>query len=369
MAAKAARLAFLAGACLYFATAAARADIVIGVAGPMSGQYQAFGQSLLNGVKAAVDKINASGGLKGEQLSIITADDQCDIFKAKEAANKLLTQNVDVVVGHFCSNPTLEAAKLYDKAGVTLIAPSAALPALTDSGLSNVIRVTTRLDAQGAFAAKRILAKRPNAKLAVVDDGSTDMKAIIASFAAAYGKPVTITASIVADQKDFAEVIAKLKAANIDTLYLATNGSDAGRITVVAAKAGLDLKRYGPDSLLIDTFWTASAADGENTLVSFPAAPENNSEAKVLSRDMKALGQATEGPFLPAYASVQLFADAAGQAGPHSKAKIAETLKSGDSFATILGPLSFDANGDTQDLRFNWYSWNNGVYQTIAPEN
>lgn len=359
----------LAATALLISTVAAKADIVIGVAGPMSGQYQAFGQSMLNGVKAAVDKINAGGGLQGEQLNIITADDQCDTFKAKEAANKLLAQNVDVVIGQFCSNPTLEAAKLYDKAGVTLIAPSAALPALTESGLSNVIRVTTRLDAQGAFAAKRILAKRPNAKLALVDDGTVDMKAIVASFAAAYGKPITLTASIVPDQKDLAEVIAKLKASNIDTIYLATSGSDAGRITTLAAKAGIDLKRYGPDSLLIDTFWTASGADGENTLVSFPADPQNSFDAKALARDMKALGQATEGPFLPAYAAVQLFADAAGQVGPHSKAKIAETLKSGDSFATILGPLSFDAKGDTQDLRFNWYSWNNGVYQTIAPEN
>jgi branched-chain amino acid transport system substrate-binding protein len=273
------------------------------------------------------------------------------------------------VIGHFCSNPTLEAAKLYDKAGVTLLAPSAALPALTESGLSTVIRMTTRLDAQGAFAAKRILAKRPDARLAVVDDGSVDMKAITASFATAYGKPITVTASIVPDQKDFADVIVKLKAANIDTLYLATNGSDAGRITAVAAKAGLDLKRYGPDSLLIDTFWAASGADGENTLVSFPADPQNSFDAKALSRDSKALGQATEGPFIPAYAAVQLFAAAAGQAGPHSKAKIAETLKSGESFSTVLGPLSFDGKGDGQDLRFNWYSWNNGVYQTIAPEN
>ena len=358
----------LAAALLLFSATAVRADIIIGVAGPMSGQYQAFGQSMLNGVKAAVDRINASGGLHAEQLSIISADDQCDTIKAKEAANKLLAQQVDVVIGQFCSNPTLEAAKIYDKAGVTLIAPSAALPALTESGLSTVIRMTTRLDAQGAFAAKRILAKRPNAKLAVIDDGSADMKAITASFAAAYGKPPTITATIVPDQKDFAEVIAKLKANNIDTIYLATSGSDAGRLTAQAAKSGLDLKRYGPDSLLIDTFWAASGADGENTLVSFPSDPENSFEAKALSRDSKALGQATDGPFLPSYAAVQLFAAAAEEVGPHSKGKIAETLKSGDGFATILGPLRFDAKGDGQDLRFNWYSWNNGVYQTIAAE-
>src|SRR5665213_3925730 len=93
----------LAAALFLFSATAVRADIIIGVAGPMSGQYQAFGQSMLNGVKAAVDKINASGGLHAEQLSIISADDQCDTIKAKEAANKLLAQQVDVVIGHFCS--------------------------------------------------------------------------------------------------------------------------------------------------------------------------------------------------------------------------------------------------------------------------
>jgi len=40
------------------------------------------------------------------------------------------------------------------------------------------------------------------------------------------------------------------------------------------------------------------------------------------------------------------FAAAAEEVGPHSKGKIAETLKSGDGFATILGPLRFDAKGD-----------------------
>jgi hypothetical protein len=43
-------------------------------------------------------------------------------------------------------------------------------------------------------------------------------------------------------------------------------------------------------------------------------------------------------------------------------------LKSGNAFTTVLGPLRFDAKGDVQDLRFAWYSWNNGQYQTIAPE-
>ncbi len=347
---------------------AAHADVLIGVAGPLSGQMQTFGQSMLNGVKAAVDKINAQGGLGREQLTVISADDQCDTIKAREAADKLLAAQVDVVIGHFCSLASLEGAKAYEKAGLTMLAPSSTLPALTEAGLSNVIRLSTRSDAQGAFAAKRILAKRPNAKLALVDDGTAEMKSIIASFAESYGKTANVVASFVAEQKDFTEILAKLKSANIDTLFIAASPTDAGRLTAQSAKAGLDLKRYGPDSLLAEPFWATAGATGENTLVSFPSDPENSNEAKALSKELKALGQATDGPFLPAYAAVQLFAGAAEAQGAHSHSGIAAALKARNSFQTILGPMRFDTKGDGQDLRFNWYSWNNGVYQTIAPE-
>ena len=129
------------------------------------------------------------------------------------------------------------------------------------------------------------------------------------------------------------------------------------------------LKNPGERNTLRGLLPNVPGAAGENTLVSFPTDPESTNEAKVLSRDLKALGQATEGPFLPAYASVQLFAAAAEASGAHSKSKIALSLRSGTSFSTILGPLKFDAKGDGLDLRFNWYSWNNGVYQTIAIEN
>ena len=356
-------------ALFFLSASAAQADIVIGVGAPLSGQYQPFGQVMVNGVKAAVDKINAEGGINGEPVTIATADDQCDSVKAREAAEKLLAAKVDVVIGHFCSGASLEAAKIYDKVSVPMIAPTAALPSLTEAGLSNVIRVSTRIDAQGAFAAKRVLTKRPNAKLALIDDGSAEMKAITASFNAAYAKPVSLTASITPDQKDFADVLGRMKAAGIDTLYVAAQAADAGRLTQQVAKAGMDLKRYGPDALLVDAFWATSGAAGEGTLVSFPLDPESTNDAKALSRDLKALGQATEGPFIPAYASVQLFAAAAETSGAHSKDKIAQSLRSGASFPTVLGTLKFDAKGDSQDLRFNWHSWNNGVYQTIAPEN
>ena len=356
--------------CFLLATHAASpafADIAVGVAGPFSGQYQTFGQQMLSGVKAAIDSQNAKGGLGGEQLTLVSADDACDNTKAEEAAQKLIAAHVDVVIGHYCSASALVGAPLYEKAGISMIAPTAVLPALTDGGLSNVIRVTTRYDAQGAFAAARILAKRPNAILAVVDDGTPQMKEITASFAATYAKGAAITANITPDQKDFTDLVTKIKTAGVDTIYLATAATDAGHLAAQVQAAGLQLKRYGPDTLLADQFWEASGQAGESTLVSFPSDPIISQPAKALAADMKVLGEVSDGPALPAYAAVQLYLAAASN-GPHAGLGIAATLKSGAAFDTILGPLSFNTKGDGQALRFSWFSWNNGVYQTIAAE-
>ena len=82
---------------------------------------------------------------------------------------------------------------------------------------------------------------------------------------------------------------------------------------------------------------------------------------------MKVSGEVLDGPALPAYAAVQLYVAAAAN-GPHAGLGIASTLKSGASFDTVLGPLSFNSKGDGQTLRFSWFSWNNGQYQTIAAE-
>ncbi len=366
MAAKATRLAVFGLACT-FASVPAFADILIGVAGPFTGQYQSYGQQMLVGVKAAIDSQNAKGGIGGEQLILVSADDACDNTKADEAAHKLISAHVDVVIGHFCSNASLIGAKLYEKAGISIIAPTAVLPALTESALTNVVRLSSRYDAQGSFAASRILAKRPNARLALVDDGTAQMKEITISFATAFSKSVAVTASITPDQKDFAELVAKMRAANVDTLYVATGATDAGRLTAQAQAAGLTLKRYGPDPLLAEQFWEASGTAGESTLVSFPADPTLSWPAKALANDMKLLGEAPDGPALLVYAAVQLYL-AAASGGAHTGLGIASALKFGTAYATILGPMSFDAKGDGQVLRFAWFSWNNGAYQTIATE-
>jgi branched-chain amino acid transport system substrate-binding protein len=80
--------------------APARADIVIAVAGPMTGSNAAFGEQFRRGAERAVADLNAKGGVLGQTLRLVTGDDACDPKQAVSVANDLASKGVVFVAGH-----------------------------------------------------------------------------------------------------------------------------------------------------------------------------------------------------------------------------------------------------------------------------
>src|SRR5256885_16742056 len=66
------------GASVALSAPASAQDITIGVAGPMTGQYAAFGTQFKNGMDAAIEAINAAGGVLGKKLKATAGDEACD---------------------------------------------------------------------------------------------------------------------------------------------------------------------------------------------------------------------------------------------------------------------------------------------------
>src|SRR5215467_10699056 len=81
----------------------ARADILIGVAAPLSGSNAWMGSDTLQSIMMAVTDLNDTGGLLGQRIRVITADDYCDPQQAVAAAHKLVDAGVALVIGHQCS--------------------------------------------------------------------------------------------------------------------------------------------------------------------------------------------------------------------------------------------------------------------------
>jgi branched-chain amino acid transport system substrate-binding protein len=77
----------------------ALADITIAVAGPITGQYAAFGEQLKRGAEMAVADINAAGGVNGEQLVLEVGDDACDPKQAVAVANQMVSKGIKFMAG------------------------------------------------------------------------------------------------------------------------------------------------------------------------------------------------------------------------------------------------------------------------------
>ena len=97
------------------------ADITIATAGPITGQYAAFGEQMKRGAEKAVADINAAGGVNGEQLVLEVGDDACDPKQAVAVANQMASKGVKFMAGHFCSGSSIPASKVYEEEGILQI--------------------------------------------------------------------------------------------------------------------------------------------------------------------------------------------------------------------------------------------------------
>ena len=227
----------LSGVALGFAAAlsasAAWADISIGVAGPISGQYASFGEQLKRGAEKAVADMNAAGGVNGEQLVLEVGDDACDPKQAVAVANQMVSKGIKFMAGHFCSGSSIPASKVYEEEGILQITPASTNPKFTDEGGWNVARVCGRDDAQGIVAGNFIAKNFKDKKIAIIDDKSAYGKGLADETRKALnaaGVKEAMNKSYTAGEKDYTALVSKMKEAGIDVVYVGGYHTEGGLI-------------------------------------------------------------------------------------------------------------------------------------------
>lgn len=102
------------------AAAPAGEPIRVGYLNVLSGPFQTLGQSELNGVKLAIEHINAAGGIQGRPVELVGAeDDQAQANLAASAFKKLVEQGeATIVIGPGTTAPAVASAELADSLGV-----------------------------------------------------------------------------------------------------------------------------------------------------------------------------------------------------------------------------------------------------------
>ena len=94
--------------------------ITIGHSGPLSGPNAFAGKDNENGVRMAIEELNAKKiAVAGKTLKfeLVSEDDQCDARTGVSVAQKFVDSKVQYVLGPYCSGVTIPASRVYSQGG------------------------------------------------------------------------------------------------------------------------------------------------------------------------------------------------------------------------------------------------------------
>ncbi len=361
------RVLAVAGA-MVLGASGAQAQIKIAVAGPMTGQYAAFGVQLRNGAQQAVADINKAGGVLGQQLSLSIGDDACDPRQAVSVANQFADQGVKFVAGHYCSGSSIPASKVYGEEGILEITPASTNPDYTDQGGWQTFRLCGRDDQQGKVAGDYVAAHFKGERVAVLNDNTAYGKGLADQTEKnleADGVRPALVQTYTPGEKDYSAVVSRMKDAGIQVIYLGGYHTEAGLIIRQAKEQGMNATLIGGDALMTKEFWQIAGPAGQGTMMTFAPDVTRRATAADVVREFAAARIDPEGYTLYTYAAVQIWAEAAKKAGTADPQKVAATLKSGGPWASILGSIGFDRKGDVEGPSYVFYVWKDGAYSEL----
>ncbi len=348
--------------------AAAQAQIRIATVGPMTGSYAAVGAQMKAGAEQAVADINKAGGVNGQQLVLEVGDDACDPRQAVSVANQMASRKVALVAGHYCSGSSIPASKVYAEEGVLQISPASTNPRYTDEGSWNTFRVCGRDDQQGLVAGKYLATTFKGKKLAILHDNSAYGKGLADETKKALnanGLTETLYAAYTPGERDYSAIVSRMKQAGIDVVYVGGYHTETGLIARQAKEQGMNITLVGGDALVTNEFWQIAGPAGENTLMTFPSDPRKRPTAAAAVAEFKAKGFDPEGYTLYTYGAIQVWAEGAKKANSVDGKKVADALRSGQAWSSVLGPITFDKKGDITTADYVFYIWKNGNYSEM----
>jgi len=347
------------------AAAPARADIQIGTAGPITGNYASFGAQLKEGAEQAVADINAKGGVLGQKLVLNIGDDACDPKQAVSVANEFAAKKVVFVAGHFCSGSSIPASKVYAEEGILQITPASTNPKFTDDGSWNTFRTCGRDDQQGAVAGNYIAKEYRDHKVAILHDNTAYGKGLADETKKAMNKAgvkEVLYTAYTPGEKDYSALVSRLKQAGVNLMYIGGYHTETGLIMRQSKQQGMSPVIMGGDALVTNEYWQITGDTGEGTMMTFPSDPRIRPTAAAVVKEFKDKGIDPEGYVLYTYAAIQVWAAAATKAGSTDPKKVAAALKSSGPWDTVLGKIGYDKKGDILDSDYTMYIWHKGSY-------
>ena len=238
-------------------------------AGPTSGGIAHIGKDTENGVRLAIDELNAQAlviGGKKIKFELAAEDDAGDPRQATTVAQKLCDSHVAGVVGHLQSGTTIPASMVYNKCGLPHITAAATNPDVTKHGYPTTFRLIANDNALGAALAYFAHDALKLKTVAVIDDRTAYGQGLADVFkATAQQKGMRIVAEEFTNDKatDFMAILTAIKSKKPDAIFYGGLDAQAGPMLRQMEQLGMSNVRYfGGDALCTEKLPELSSKAG-----------------------------------------------------------------------------------------------------------
>ncbi|WP_198115270.1 ABC transporter substrate-binding protein [Massilia rhizosphaerae] len=335
--------ALVAGVVLGFSVSAMAAEAIkIGVSGPFTGGSAPMGVSMRDGVRLAVNEINAKGGVLGRKIELVERDDEAKNERGVQVAQELINkERVVATVGYINTGVALASQRFYQQARIPVMNNVATGSIVTKQFASQpenyVFRNSASDTIQSAMIVEEAIGRRGFKKPAILADstnygqlGREDLEKTLAKKGV---KPVAVEKYNIGDVDMTAQLL-RAKQAGADVVLTYGIGPELAQIANGMQKLGWKVPIVGSWTLAMANFIDNAGKNGDGTRMpqTFIQNPDTPKRKAFIDAYVKAYNP--PGGRMPSavsaaqgYDSVYLLAAAIKQAGSTDGPKIAAALE------------------------------------------
>jgi branched-chain amino acid transport system substrate-binding protein len=332
--------------------------VKVGLLSSKSGVFAEMGEEVLRAVQFAIDEANAKGGVDGRKVDVQIADDESTPDAGRRVAEKLARDGYNLLIGAIPSSISLALAPNLERWDAAYFVVASKSDKITGEGCKPRSFRTTHSDAMDIAMINQWAKQLKDKSYAILaadyvwgrDSGESFKKAVEAN-----GKTVPLALYVPVGTKDFSPYIAQLKAANVETIWVAEIGRDAIAFFKQAQEFGLvpAKKLIGHASIL--NFMVSATGEAQKDMAGTTSytpdidTPANKAFVAAWKAKFKRLPTDTEGQ---AYNGAQVLFDGVKKAGSVKPADVSKSLR-GAKINTIYGSVTMRAQ-DNQLLLPNY---------------
>lgn len=226
-------------------------SIKIGLITPLTGPVSSYGISVRNAIVMGVDEINATGGINGRTIQLITYDDKGDATEAANITRRLIDRDqVSLIIGPVITPCVLAAAPIAQAARVPLITPTGTGDTITTIG-DMIFRSAYKDSFQGEtmarFARENLKLDQISIIYDVANDYSTGlMNSFRKKFQELGGKVISVE-SYATNDTDFSAQLTSISMRNPQAIFMPDYYSTVGPMMMQSRQMGIDVPFLGVD--------------------------------------------------------------------------------------------------------------------------